>query len=141
MPSPIGGHEEEATCAKPANASCGSKSISVYADGLHGSDDGIFVCRNDTVDWQVVHTRGKVKRVVIHFDETPFDPKFGSGDYCAGDDCQGHQSGTDKLAAHTRDTRPEYVRCHKYTLTVVLPDGTPKIIDPHIIVAGSGSSH
>lgn len=137
MPSRIGG--QGPTCAKPAGAHCGSKTIQVFADGLHGGDDEIFVCHNDMVDWQVVHTRGKVKRVAVHFEESPFDPKFGKGDYCAGDDCAGHQRGTDKLRAHAKDSTAGYVRCHKYTLTVVLPDGSQKIIDPHVIVGGSGS--
>ena len=80
-----------------------------------------------------------MRNVAIHFEETPFDPKFGKWDYCAGDNCAGHQGGTDKLKAHTRDSTSNYVRCHKYTLTVELPDGSKKVIDPHVIVGGTGS--
>ena len=39
MPSPIGG--QGPTCAKPPGAHCGSKTIQVFADGLHGHDDEI----------------------------------------------------------------------------------------------------
>jgi hypothetical protein len=136
MPSYIGG--QNATCTKPANASCADKTIKVHLDGLHGSDNQIFVCRGNAVDWQVDNTEGKVKGFTIHFDETPFHPKFGKGDYCAGANCAGHPSGTDKMAAHTKDSTAGYLRCHKYSVTVMLPDGTQKTIDPIIIVGGTG---
>jgi len=134
------GQGKEAACAKPPGAKCGSKTIIVYEDGLHGRDSEIFVCRGDKVDWQVDTTSGNVDDFTVHFDENPFDRGFGRGDYCAGKHCAGHQHGTDKLAARTKSSDPNYVRCHKYTLTVAKHDGSKLPIDPHIIVGTGGTT-
>lgn len=137
-PSQIGGRQ--AHCAKPAGAKCGDKTIIVHSDGLHGGDREVFACEGDKVDWQVDGTDAKMTDFTIHFDESPFDSNFGSGDYCAGKHCSGHASGTDKLVTHAKSHGPGYVRCHKYNLAVVLSNGSKVPIDPHIIVATAGSS-
>jgi hypothetical protein len=139
-PSQAGGQDGEAQCAKPAGAKCGDKTIIVHADGLHGGDDETFACEGDKLDWQVDGTDAKMTDFTIHFDESPFDSNFGSGDYCAGKHCSGHESGTDKLVAHAKTHGPGYVRCHRYNLTVVQSDGSKVPIDPHIIVGTAGSS-
>ena len=139
QPSDAGSQANQPQCAKPPGAQCGSKTIFVHADGLHGNDPETFVCGGDQVDWQV-DSSGDVEDFTVDFDESPFDPNFGSGHYCGGTHCAGHQNGTDKLTAHTKSNDPGYVRCHKYTLTVVPTHGPSLTIDPHIIVATTGSA-
>jgi hypothetical protein len=138
-PSHAGGFPEEASCAKPPRARCGDKTVVVHADGLHGEDNEIFVCHGDKVDWQVDDAEGKVTDFTVHFDESPFDPNFGSGDYCAGKHCSGHEHGTEKLEAHARTHEPDYVRCHEYKITVMLADGSRVPLDPHVIVGTTGN--
>jgi hypothetical protein len=138
-PTHARGQAGQPQCAKPPQAQCGDKSIVVHGDGLHGNDGEIFVCAGDHVDWQVDTAAGDVAGFTIHFDENPFDRNFGSGDYCGGNHCPGHPSGTDKLPAHAKDNSPDYVRCHKYTLTVVPVKGSTLTIDPHVIVGGTGN--
>lgn len=138
--SHAGGHPDQASCAKPSGAHCGDKTIVVHSDGLHGDDNEVFICHGDKVDWQVDDAEGKVTDFTVHFDESPFDPNFGGGDYCAGKHCSGHQHGTDKLEAHAKTQDPDYVRCHSYKITVVLADGSRKPIDPHVIVGTTGSA-
>ena len=139
-PSRAGVYPDQASCAKPPHAACGDKTIIVHAEGLHGNDSEVFVCHGDKLDWQVDDAEGKVMDFTVHFDESPFDPNFGSRDYCAGKHCPGHQHGTDKLAAYAKDPSPDYVRCHEYKITVVLSDGTKVPIDPHVIVGTTGSA-
>jgi hypothetical protein len=140
QPSHAGGYPEQASCAKPPRAACGDKTIIVHADGLHGNDKEVFVCHGDKLDWQVDDAEGKVTDFTVHFDESPFDPNFGSRDYCAGKHCSGHQHGTDKLVAHAKVHSLDYVRCHQYKITVALSDGSKLPIDPHVIVGTMGSA-
>jgi hypothetical protein len=140
-PSPAGGQDGQAQCAKPAGAKCGSKTIIVYVDGLHNGAEETFVCGGDQVDWQIDTAPGRVEDLTVHFDESPFDPNFGKGDYCAGAHCPRHSTGTDKLTARTKSAAPDYVRCHKYTVTVVASDGSSLTLDPHIIVGGTGNAN
>jgi hypothetical protein len=91
------------------------------------------------VNWQMDNSGG-VKDFRVHFDQSPFDPKFGSGDYCGGAHCPSHPKGTDSLPAHAENNAPDYVRCHQYTLTVVIASGSTVPFDPHIIVGAKGGS-
>lgn len=139
-PARAGGQDGQPQCAKPAGAKCGSKTIIVCVDGFHGGAEETFVCGGDQVDWQIDAAPGRVEDFTLHFDESPFDPNFGGGDYCGGTHCPHYQAGTDKMTAHTRSGAPDYVRCHKYTVTVIASDGSTLTLDPHIIVGGTGSS-
>jgi len=110
----------------------------VYQDGLHGGDSETFVCNGGQVDWQV---DGSVADITIHFDQSPFHPQFCSVDYCAGAHCDTKPNDTGKLTAHAYSSASNDIRCHKYTVTVVPKHGAQLVIDPHIIVAQTGTTN
>jgi len=138
LPSPLNIRAQNYTCAKPPNATCGPKTVTVYANGVQASDEPIFVCRGDTVEW--VMDKG-VSNIDIHFEESPFESGFGKKDYCAGANCAGNPQSTGKRPARTTDQTDAYVRCHEYKVFVTRADGTSITADPHVIVGGTGNSH
>lgn len=136
LPSSLSFRAQSYTCAKPANAKCGPKTITVYANGVQAADEPTFVCRDDTLEWVMDAT---VSNINIHFDESPFESNFGKKDYCAGPKCAGTPHSTGKRPAQTKDQTPGYLYCHEYKVSVTRTDGTAVTVDPHIIVGGTGS--
>lgn len=110
--------------------SFGNKTITVFAYGLNVTDEDIIVAAGNTVTW---NKDSSVAHFTVHFALSPFTPPpFGAHDY---------PDGTGALVANVdRPTDPLYVRCHKYMLTVIRPDGSSQNFDPHVIVVATGTA-
>lgn len=103
-----------------------NRTITVYASGLETADEEIRVAKKSTVTWL---KEVSVASFNVHFDESPFDEQFGPQDY---------PDGAGPLTALAqRDDDPDYIRYHKYTLTVHRADGSSQEFDPHVIVVAT----